>query len=517
VERWLDGKAGTVIKVLGIVLIIALFLFLILEKTELNITQHRIISKDKRGVFQPSNWISSEDELRKEQERIENLGYSVVSYEEREVPTTRYEISIAGETKPVFEKRMSMIVQYRAVMEDFAGEKICSDWLEDLSKIEKREEDYLEKGYYCLLREDREFKETEYVLLGTEVRMTDFSNFIKSHLGISVRIIVILVVLAVFKLRERILRSVQQVGIIRKLIDGLQKFKKITEDTFSLWEPLRAVIVIFIIISLISFLLGELLALYKWIGGMLPYLLGGIATIVIASFAISLVLYISERIKKGDMIEFESQIGKIEKLGPIFTKIETPKNETIHVPNIMLTTKSMKRLTRQETTGEKPYIAHFSTTLSYKIPFGIVYCLFFLAIRDTADDLENDFERKRIGRGCECIRGLKEDIEKKISELRKILVAPLNGSGTIPDRNSIGKRIIELETQLKEHREYKPYVLIRKLDNYTVNYEFCVFTDHPFHLLKINHYIMKNLKRRFDEFGIEIMSPLQVSRRDFIG
>lgn len=503
-ERRLDGKVGTVIKVLGIVLIIVLFLSLVLEKTELNITQHRIISKDKREDLQPSNWFSNEDELKKERERIENLGYSFISYEQREVPTTRYEISILGRTKLLFEKRMPTTVQYRAVMEDFAGKKVYSNWLEDLSEVEKKEEDYLEKGYYCLLREERELEETKYVLPGTEVQMADLSDFIRNHSGISARIVAILGLLAIFKLRGRVLEYARRMRGIRELIELFQKFRKATEDSFSLWEPLRAVIVIFAIISLVAFLLGELLTIIEWVGGMLPYLLGGIATIVIASFAISLVLYSGEKIKKGDMIEFENQIGKIEKLGPVFTQIETPKNETIHVPNIMLTTKSLKRLTRQETNSEKPYIAHFSTTLSYKIPFGIVYCLFFLAIRDTADDLENDFERKRIGKGCECIRGLKEDIENKIGEL-----------STAPHKTLARKRTRDLENQLKEHQEYKPYVLIRKLDNFTVNYEFCVFTDYPFHILKINHYIMKNLKRRFDEFGIEIMSPLQVSRRDF--
>lgn len=269
--------------------------------------------------------------------------------------------------------------------------------------------------------------------------------------------------------------------------------------------------------SVFAFAFGELASLFRVMAGLLPYLLGGVTTIAITSLVISVFLYGSGVMRMGDMIEFDGQIGEITEMGPIFSKIETPRNETIHIPNIILMKRSLKRLTRRRMIGEKPYIAHFSTTLSRRIPFAIVYCLFFLAIRDTVDDLENDFEKKRIDRGYECIRGLKEDIERKIGELEKILMATQNRSRSTPGKDLVMERIVELKNQLCEHVEYKPHFLIKKLGNHTVTYEFCVYTDHPFHLLKINHHIMRNLKRRFDEFGIEIMSPLQVSRRDFIG
>ena len=249
----------------------------------------------------------------------------------------------------------------------------------------------------------------------------------------------------------------------------VSSLRRITEETFLLWEPLKAVLIFFVFIFSIAFLFGKLIILLEGIQDIVPYLLGAIATLIIASFAVSAVLYVSEKIRVGDMIEFEGQLGKITKLGPIFTKIETPKNETIHIPNIMLTTKSMKRLTRKKI--ERPYIAHFSATLSYKIPLGIVYNLFFLAIKDTVDDLENDFGSGRISRGCECIRGFKEDIEEKIKELKeykKTLQGKIDELrikecddelSRLRDEEKItSDRIEELENQLKDYKKHKPYV-----------------------------------------------------------
>lgn len=426
--------------------------------------------------------------------------------------------------------------------------------------------------------------------------------YIKDHIWTFVRIIFLICVIIVMKSSKKLFGEERADRIeekwnkiIEKAEDVLDDFflsvKKYAERIFLLWSPSKSILILFLIILLLTLPIGKSKDVVEFIKDVSPYLLGAFTTVVIASFIIAVALYGSEKVNIGDMIEFENHVGRIKKVGLIYTEIETPKNEIIYIPNIMLSAKVMKRLSRQKIGGEKPYIAHFETTLSYEIPFGIVYCLFFLTIKDTVDDFENDLRKRRMKRGMECIRGIEEnmgdiirklkmdrdELEEKIGELEKkrrecekninakishvrknrnkiekqieekfrreeligenvhdeascIIRRRLEElayakkeykieydydiSELKKDRNILKERIEELENQQKEYK-YTPYVLIKKLDKYTVNYEFCVFTDHPFYILKINHYLMKNLKRRFDEFGIEIMSPLQVSKREF--
>ena len=449
----------------------------------------------------------------------------------------------------------SAVTQYRGVMEDFYGEKEYTNWSEDINEVETKVMNYPKEGYIKRPIENRTVKKWEFYIFGFSFSpLNTFLDFFEYNLSIflnisyfvlfSLFLVFIWVYLnditlffkkkASFVEKSRLADSSKD--IIKRIKNKIQEIKsekffedigQKTEKIFpkSVFEPL-IIFSIWFFVSICIF--RKLQTLLNGIKVILPYFLGAIATSVVINALVSIVLVISENIETGDMIKFEDQIGRIEKLGFIYTCIRTPKNEKIYVPNIMLSTKTMQKLSKRKIRGIKPYITRFKTTLSYKIPFGVVNSLFFLAIRDTADDLENDFRKGRIGRGLECIRSLenldkkideltreKEKIEKKIENESTYKGCPYELSTLKREKTIVDKRIKELEIQRENYEEYTPYVLIRKLDNYTVNYEFCVFTDHPFHLLKINHYLMKNLKRRFDEFEIEIMSPLQISKREF--
>lgn len=437
------------------------------------------------------------------------------------------------------ERELFTIPQYRAVMEDFSGKKSYSNWVEDKNELERKIRIYPEEGHINLPSEEKTITKVKYTIeifgiVTLEFTVQNLFDYIEDHFSTLIRVIVFVflsVILFDFlSVRKRIVTSVsrrlprkikRKIGI-KRVQHYLETFKQEVEKILP-WSAVSYGILILIWIFFAFPLFGNLMTLIDAIGIFLPFILGAIATFIIVSIIVSVVLRITENIEVGDVIEFETHMGKIKKLGFFFTCIRTPKNEKVYIPNIMLSTKTMKKLGKQKIKGERPYIARFETTLSYRIPIGIINSLFFLAIRDTADDFENDFKNERIKKGMECIRGL-DDLSKKIEELEKdkektekrIRSADQEERHELEEkRNVLEKRIKELKIQQENWKKYTPFVLIRNLDNYTVNYEFCVCTNHPSQLLKINHYVMKNLKRRFDEFGVEIMSPLQVSKREF--
>jgi small-conductance mechanosensitive channel len=419
--------------------------------------------------------------------------------------------------------------EYRAVMEDFSGKKHYSNWLEDKTELERKIANYpTGEGHINLPSEKRTVTKTRFTIsfltLSREFTLYSIPNYIGANFWNIIKVIIVtcfsLIILLLREMPKKIKNNTYYGGF-EQAIEKILPWSAVTFGIKLIFCLVFTACIFGIFVDLLN-------AIYKF----LPYIFAAIAAFIVLSIIISIILRITENIDIGDMIEFENHIGKIRKMGFFYTYIRTPKNERVYIPNIFFSQKTMKKLSKKDIKKTKPYIARFRATLSYRIPFGIVNSLFSLAIRDTADDLENESRRGIIKRGMECIRGFKEDIEKNIEELEedeketKHEIESYQGKDKSKENKKkieelkkkktiLAGRIEELKTQLGKSETYTPYVLIRELDNYTINYEFCVFTNHPFHLLKINHYVMKNLKKRFDEFGVEIMSPLQISKREF--
>jgi small-conductance mechanosensitive channel len=62
--------------------------------------------------------------------------------------------------------------------------------------------------------------------------------------------------------------------------------------------------------------------------------------------------------------------------------------------------------------------------------------------------------------------------------------------------------------------EPKPFVLVRELDNNYIVYEINAYTDKPNQLVAIYSKLMENILDRFDEAGVEILSPQHVALRN---
>lgn len=63
-------------------------------------------------------------------------------------------------------------------------------------------------------------------------------------------------------------------------------------------------------------------------------------------------------------------------------------------------------------------------------------------------------------------------------------------------------------------KERKPFVLQTSLDDFSVAYELNAYTDHPENMAVIYSGLHQNIQDRFNEAGIEIMSPHYITRRE---
>jgi small-conductance mechanosensitive channel len=61
--------------------------------------------------------------------------------------------------------------------------------------------------------------------------------------------------------------------------------------------------------------------------------------------------------------------------------------------------------------------------------------------------------------------------------------------------------------------EPDPFVLVRRLDNYTVAYEINAYTDKPSELVTAYSELMKNILDEFEMAGVEVLSPQHVAVR----
>ena len=178
------------------------------------------------------------------------------------------------------------------------------------------------------------------------------------------------------------------------------------------------------------------------------FTLGGASAI--ANLVGGFIIIYTRAFQIGDRVKLGDVTGDILEKTIVSTRIRTPKNEIITIPNANLITSNIQNFTTALRDINEPLILYTTVTIGYDVPWRTVHQVLI----DAA------------------------------------LSSPL---------------IVE---------EPAPFVLQTSLGDFSVSYELNAYTDRPSMIPKIYSQLHQNIQDKFNEAGIEIMSPQYSAVRD---
>ena len=152
--------------------------------------------------------------------------------------------------------------------------------------------------------------------------------------------------------------------------------------------------------------------------------------------------------KKGDRIKLNDTVGDIIEKTPLVTRIRTPKNEIVTVPNSFIMSTQSINYTRSA--SDFGLILHAEVTIGYDVPWRLVH--------------------------------------------RMLIDAALKTKGIMHDP--------------------RPFVLETGLNDWYPVYQINAYTREAQRMAAIYSELYQNIQDRFNEEGVEIMSPTYVATRD---
>ena len=174
------------------------------------------------------------------------------------------------------------------------------------------------------------------------------------------------------------------------------------------------------------------------------------STSAIANVVGGIILIYTRSFQLGDKISIGDVIGDVIEKGLLVTRIRTPANRIITIPNSSLLNTNVINFSVSQREFKQPLILQTTVTLGYDLPW------------------------------------------RKVHE-------------TLKEAALATKFIVS---------EPAPFVLQTSLDDFYVSYQLNAYTDHPSKMVYIYSELHQNIQDKCNEVGIEIMSPHYKALRD---
>lgn len=174
------------------------------------------------------------------------------------------------------------------------------------------------------------------------------------------------------------------------------------------------------------------------------------STSAIANVVGGIILIYTRAFQLGDKISIGDVIGDVIEKGLLVTRIRTPANRIITIPNSSLLNTNVINFSVSQREFEQPLILQTTVTLGYDLPWRKVHA-------------------------------------------------------TLTEAALATKFIIS---------DPAPFVLQTSLDDFYVSYQLNAYTDHPNRMVHIYSELHQNIQDKCNEVGIEIMSPHYNALRD---
>lgn len=193
----------------------------------------------------------------------------------------------------------------------------------------------------------------------------------------------IIVFLVLFRVISKILRSLAQ-----KVQNGKIEIQGFHSDwAMPTYHLIWVLLLIFTFIFIFPHLPKSNSAVFKGISVFLGVLLSLGSTSIINNVVSGLVITYMRPFKQGDMIKMGEHCGYVVEKTALVTRLKTPKNEIITIPNSTIMTANTVNYTKSAATGG--IILYTKVTVGYEIEWRLVHSLLLKAAQKTKGILQN--------------------------------------------------------------------------------------------------------------------------------
>jgi small-conductance mechanosensitive channel len=180
--------------------------------------------------------------------------------------------------------------------------------------------------------------------------------------------------------------------VVRQLFAAIEKGQlKVAEPYVETAHPTSRIIVavvwIVAVVAAYPYIPGSNTDAFKGVSLFVGLLISLGSTSVVGQAASGLLLMYSRALKPGDYVRVGETEGTVVILGMLSTKIRTPKNEEISIPNGVMIGTSIKNYTRL--VKEEGVIVYTSVTIGYDTPWRQVHAMLIQAA-DRTEGLRKD-------------------------------------------------------------------------------------------------------------------------------
>ena len=234
-----------------------------------------------------------------------------------------------------------------------------------------------------------------------------------------------------------------EVGSERLKIPGF--YPDWAHPTFNI---IRFLLYAFMIAMIYPYLPGSDKGVFQGISVFVGLIISLGSSTVIGNIIAGWVITYMRPFRKGDRIKLNDTVGDIIEKTPLVTRIRTPKNEVVTVPNSFIM--SSQSINYSRSANDFGLILHAEVTIGYDVPWRLVH--------------------------------------------RMLIEAALRTKGV-------------------EH-EPRPFVLETGLNDWYPVYQINAYTKEARRMAIIYSELFQNIQDRFNEEGVEIMSPTYIATRD---
>ncbi len=168
-------------------------------------------------------------------------------------------------------------------------------------------------------------------------------------------------------------------AFFRSIATGHIKFAGMELEAARATQRIIVVVVwLFAVVMIYPYIPGSSSAAFKGMSVFIGLLVSLGSSSVIGQFTSGLVLMYSRALKPGEYVRIGDYEGVVEVLGFLSTKIRSPKNEELHVPNTVILGTTVKNFSRFSTDGG--VLVHTTVTIGYDTPWRQVHAMLIEAV-----------------------------------------------------------------------------------------------------------------------------------------
>ena len=152
----------------------------------------------------------------------------------------------------------------------------------------------------------------------------------------------IVIMIVIFKIAKYAKKHIDKV--IRIILDKSRIDKSVASFLMSLYSILYYIVLTYVLIDILGINTSSITTFFSAAG----IVLGIAFKETIGNFGGGLIILTFKPFKVGDMIEYNKYVGEVKSIEMFYTKMKTPQNELVIIPNGIITNTELRNMTNEK-------------------------------------------------------------------------------------------------------------------------------------------------------------------------